>query len=209
MPPLGGLYVEGRHPMRRTTLALLVLIVAALGGSLAWFTCAAACPATAGGSVMPLFVGAVSGVATWILSSFVGKPILDVEAKRTAAMTMAERYSYMAEPHDQAQEDRVRAARAALRDAATELRAIERGQSQLVRLYCRWCGYDLSQAFLAMNGLRHMSGSPRYDDSTRKNNLNLLYLSLNAHGHLTADEVAELRKLVAEHENAQENEHAD
>lgn len=59
-------------------------------------------------------------------------------------MAMAERYTYMAEPHDQAQEDRVRAARATLRDTATELRAIERGQSQLVRLYCRWCGYDLA-----------------------------------------------------------------
>jgi hypothetical protein len=131
-------------------------------------------------------LGAVSGVATWVLSSFVGKPVLDIETKRTEAMKIAERFTYVAEPHDQAQEDRVIAARAALRDTATELLAIERGQSQLVRAYCKWCGYDLVQAFLAINGLRLMAGSPHYGNSTRKNNLDLLYLSLNAHDHLTA-----------------------
>jgi hypothetical protein len=183
--------------MRRMMLALLALIVALLGGSIAWFTCAAACPATTGGTMMPLFLGAVSGVATWILSNFVGKPILEIESKRTEAIKIAERYTYMAEPDDQAQEDRVRAGRAAIRDAGTELRALARGQSQLAQLYCRWCSYDLEQAVLAMNGLRQMAGAPRFGNSTRKNNLDLLYLSLNTHKHLTVAQVAELRRLVS------------
>ena len=113
--------------------------------------------------------------------------------------------TYLAVPFDQPQQDRARVARAAIGDIATQLRAIERGASPLVRLYCKWCGYDLAEAFLALNGLRLMAGSPQFDDSTRKNNLDLPYVSLNAHNHLTAEQIATLRNLVAESRQQQED----
>ena len=187
-------------------LALLALFVAAVGASIAWWICAAACtaPTEAGGTpgaIVPLLIGAVSGLGAWVASGFLGRPITEIENARVQAMRTAERYAYIPAPKSYAEEDRVIAARAVLGDIATVLRAHARAQPWPVQLYCQWRGYDLDLAFLAMNGLHSMAGSPGYDNSTRKNNVNLLYLSLNAHAHLTADQIAELRRLVAQQRN--------
>jgi hypothetical protein len=137
-------------------------------------------------------------LGAWFLANFLARPIIQVRDKRFEALRLAERHALTQPPWSQAEEARVSAVKSILLDISTELRTHARGQWWPVRLYCRLAGYNLDEAALAINGLQVMAGSMRFDDSTRMNNLNLVYMYLNAHRHLSADQIAELKRLVAE-----------
>jgi hypothetical protein len=89
-----------------------------------------------------LIVPAIMGVLAWFATNWVGRPILDTRQARIKALQAAEQNAYVG---GAASAERVTEARAALRDAAAALRAISRGHSWQVRLYCRRFHYDLEE----------------------------------------------------------------
>jgi hypothetical protein len=57
------------------------------------------------------------------------------------------------------------------------------------RLYTKLRKYRLKDATDALQGLAQMAGDPQYDNSTRENNLNWLYISLQAAHHLSYHQI--------------------
>lgn len=151
------------------------------------------------GSVLTATVAALVSLGTWFLVNFFAKPIVQIREKRFEALRVAEMYALTQPAMSQEGVERVVSAKRALLDIAVELRTHARGDAWPVLLYCWFAGYNLEEAVLALSGLRVMAGSPEFNDSTRMNNLNLVYLSLNARRHLSGDQIAELRKMIAEH----------
>lgn len=144
--------------------------------------------ATVGASV-------VLGAAAWVVTNFVGKPIIEIQATRLKAIETAEQYTYVPVAWDLASEERSRQAKAALRALAASLRGHARTSNWVVRLYCLAARYDLEHAARALLGLAAMSGDPRYHNSTRRNNLNLFYWSIASDHHLTPEQRAEVKSL--------------
>jgi len=145
------------------------------------------------GKIATFVLSAFIGIAAWIVSNFLGNPILKIRNTRQEAIRIAERNANVG---IQASDDRARAARENLGNIGAELRAHTRAASQLVRLYCHLCGYDLEGASRAMYGLADMVGAP-YGDATHQNTLDGVYICLNAYSHLTPERVAEVREMIA------------
>lgn|SRR5262245_36036523 len=97
--------------------------------------------------------GAIGGVLAWL----VGKPIADARDNRLKGLQAAEQNAQVGRA---AGVERIVAARAALNDAASALQSISRGHPRLVRLYCRFVGYDcdLEEAASALIRLHNMTG---------------------------------------------------
>jgi hypothetical protein len=197
-----------RTKLKLGKFVFLVVVVAATGSVIAWLICSSSCPVPAdpgkdgspGGpsAVATWLSAAVAAVATWFLTSFLGKPLLDIRAKRLAALQIAERYGGIPEPTSEAGAARVTAARSALIDIAVDLRTLARGLSWPLAYYCRLARYDLDLAALVIGGISEMAGSDRYSQELKTNNLDVVYYSLNAYKHLSADRVAEVERLIAE-----------
>jgi hypothetical protein len=149
-----------------------------------------------------LLASAVTGVAAWVLTHFIARPILDIRQVRLKAISVGEMYANIPPPASRQDEEDIKAAKRAVFETIVGLRTHLRGQSWVVRMFCRALRYDLEGAITALGDLETVVGS-RYGYTTRKNLLNLLYLSLNAHTHMTNEQVVELRqwiaKLKAEH----------
>ncbi len=141
--------------------------------------------------------GALLGLAAWLAVNFAGKPILAVRDARLEALRVAERYANVS---GWASEESAGTARRALADISSRLRSLCRGQGWPVRLYCRLMRYNLEEATLAINGLQHMAGE-HAPEQTRKNNLNLVYCSLNAYRHLSDNELLILKAALDEDSN--------
>jgi len=90
-----------------------------------------------------ILLGAIGAVLAWFITNWVGKPIVDVRDKRIKALQAAEQNAYVGYA---ATGERVKAAKAALSEAASSLRSISRGHGWPVRLYCRFARYDLEAA---------------------------------------------------------------
>src|ERR1700756_3513978 len=102
---------------------------------------------------------------TWVTFIFIGKPIQDAATKRIEALDAAEQ-NWMAGAR--ADQGRIEAARAALRDAGSKLRSVSRGHPWSVGLYCRLFGYDFEMAELALINLHNIVGRPGHDHEERQ-----------------------------------------
>jgi len=133
--------------------------------------------------------GAIGGVLAWL----VGKPIADARDKRLKGLQAAEQNAQVGRA---AGVERIVAARAALNDAASALQSISRGHPRLVRLYCRFVGYDcdLEEAASALIRLHNMTGDHGYNDKERQCALDAVYVFLGAHPHLKPERVDEIKK---------------
>jgi hypothetical protein len=143
-------------------------------------------------------IGAAVGAGAWVATNAVGGPILAIREMRMGSIRSVETLAFVSPASSEAGEQRVRDATDELNGFAASLRAQARGQNWAIRAYCHWMGYDLELAARALFGLARMAGDPRYGDTTKKNNAKLLCWALRADNHLSADEIAELKKLIAE-----------
>lgn len=137
-----------------------------------------------------ILLGAIGAVLAWFITNWVGKPIVDVREKRIKALQAAEHNAHVGYA---AIAERVKAARAALSEAASSLQSISRGYGWPVRLYCRFARYDLEAAANSLIILHNMTGDFAYDDETRRQRvLDSIYLFLRAHQHLSRERIDEI-----------------
>ena len=108
---------------------------------------------------------ALGGVLVWFITYWIGKPIVDVRDKRIKALHAAEQNAHVGYA---ATDERIVAARTALNEAASALRAVSRGHGWPVRVYCWLARYDLEAAAYALISLHNKTGHPHYDDKTRQ-----------------------------------------
>jgi uncharacterized membrane protein YeaQ/YmgE (transglycosylase-associated protein family) len=146
------------------------------------------------GKLSTLILGVIGALVTWIVASFVGIPILEIEAERRRAIQVAEANAFIGT----ASVDHVRNAKLAVAEVGTTLRAYARTSSRLVRLYCQWCGYDLEQAARTMFAMRKMIGLARYGEAIRNYPCDYLYICLNACSHLSRERIAEVKQMIAD-----------
>lgn len=139
----------------------------------------------------PLLAGVV-----WYVAQFYGAPILALRQKRHEALRLAERYAYYRAPPDDETIAHTLAARRALFDISSELRALVR-QHRIVRIFNRLARYDLELATEALRGLAQMLGHDMYETTIKTNNLNAVYYALGADSHLTKEQRDELKREIA------------
>jgi hypothetical protein len=104
------------------------------------------------------------------------------------ALQSAERNAYVSM---HAEWEDIKRATNALNDIATNLRAFARSHSWVFGNYCKLMRFDLETASRALFGLAHRAGED-VSIEVRKNYLNIVYRSLNAYSHLSADELIKL-----------------
>jgi ribosomal protein S12 methylthiotransferase accessory factor YcaO len=75
--------------------------------------------------VVTVVLSAAAGVLAWLATNWVGKPIVNGRDKRLKALQAAEQNAFVGSG---ASDERRRAAKAALNEAASALRSISRGQ---------------------------------------------------------------------------------
>ena len=140
------------------------------------------------------YLGAsLAAIAGWFAINWVGRPILAVRSARLEAIRTAERYGRVSSGEA---EESVNIVIRMLNDTVAKLRSLARAQEFYVHVYCLLMGYDLECAAKAVNGLAHLAGG--YHADTQKNNLNLVYYSLNAYRHLSTSELTILKSALAE-----------
>jgi hypothetical protein len=136
---------------------------------------------------------ALGGVLVWFITYWIGKPIVDVRDKRIKALHAAEQNAHVGYA---ATDERIVAARTALNEAASALRAVSRGHGWPVRVYCWLARYDLEAAAYALISLHNKTGHPHYDDKTRQLVLDGIYLFLRAHKHLSLKRINEINEQI-------------
>jgi len=136
---------------------------------------------------------AIGAVLVWVITNWVGKPIVDVRDKCIKALQAAEQNAHVGFP---ASKERIIEAREALNEAASALRSISRGHGWPVRLYCRFAGYDQEAAANQLVSLHNMTGEFVGDDKARQTALDAIYILLQAHQHLSRERIAEIRMRI-------------
>jgi len=140
-----------------------------------------------------VLLGAIGGVLVWIITNWVGKPIVDVRDKRIKALQAAVQNAHVGYT---ASDKRIVDARAALSEAASSLRSISRGHGWPVRLYCRFARYDLEAAANCLIALHNWTGSPQ-DDEPRQIALDAIHMFLRAHQqHLSRERIDEIKMRI-------------
>jgi hypothetical protein len=143
--------------------------------------------------ISTILTAAIVGVLAWFATNWIGKPIVEARTMRIKALHAAEQNAWVG---GAAGDERIRAARAALNDAASGLRSISRGHSWPLRLYCRLFRIDLETAAGALITLHNMIGDYGYTKERRQFVLDAIYVFLGAHRHLSRDRIVEIRKQV-------------
>ncbi len=139
-----------------------------------------------------ILASAGAGIGAWFVTNLIAKPILVVREKRLEALRVAERNAYLG---PEASDERARAVRIALMDAASDLRVHARGQPWPVRLYIHLLGYNFEEAALAIRGLAEMAGN-NWAEVNRTRNLIHVYECLRAHHPFTPEEMADYREAI-------------
>lgn len=143
-----------------------------------------------------LLAGAGAAVAAWFAMDFVGKPVVALQQQRIAAVQTAERYAAVDADAAEAERD---AAVKALFEAGVALRAYHRGWSTAVRMWCWARGYDLDLAAQCLFGLAEgPRGNIGIPPEARRNTLAALYVALGADKHLSREDVAAIRTMIAQ-----------
>jgi len=133
-------------------------------------------------------------VVVWVITNWVGKPIVDVREKRIKALQAAEQNAHVGYG---ALNERTREARAALNEAASSLRSISRGHGWPVQLYCRFARYDMEAAANQLIRLHNMTGEFVGDDKARQIALDAIYIFLRAHHpRLSKERIDEIRMRI-------------
>jgi hypothetical protein len=152
--------------------------------------------------MISILTGVITAVLAWFAINWVGKPILDTREARIKALQSAQQNAYVG---FEAPDERKLEARAALGDAAATLQSISRGQSWLIRLYCRLFRYDLETAAGALITLHNMiGGPPSYDRERRKLLLDGIHVLLRACGHLRPERIREIEAQLEHDKRAAE-----
>lgn len=147
-----------------------------------------------------VLIGAAAAVLTYGAVYFIGKPVVDLQKKRLAALETAEHYFPVDSGADQELRDK---AMEALLEAGTALHVLERGWSTAVRLWCWVYKYDLNLAAQILFGLAEGPRGVRVvPPEVRKNTKDALYVALNAYKHLSPETVAAVRDMIAQSRSA-------
>lgn len=141
-----------------------------------------------------LLYGMLSGALGWFGANFVGKPVIELREKRQAALHAADRYGHVGWG---ASEETIVAARRALSDAASALRAVSRTGNLTLDLYCKSLQMDLELAAKAIDGLGTMIGGP-HDNVARQRQLDAIHFCLHAYRHLSAKRLQEIQDMLDE-----------
>jgi hypothetical protein len=128
----------------------------------------------------------IGGGLGWVITYWIGKPIIDVRDRRIKALHAAEQNAHVGHG---TRKERVTEARAALNEASSGLRSISRGYGWPVRLYCRLARYDLEAAADWLIDLHNRTGELIWDDARRQIALDAIYVLLRAHQHLSRERV--------------------
>lgn len=143
-----------------------------------------------------ILVGALAAVPVtflaWLAYNWAGKPILDVRSKRLDALKVAELYGFKGYGFA---DDETNRAREALSEAAISLRALNRGQPWIARLYCRLLRYDLEFAASVLYGLVGLLGAAlKPENSSRRDAVDAVHVLLNASQHLRAERIRDQKE---------------
>jgi hypothetical protein len=130
----------------------------------------------------------------WLAYNWAGKPILDMRTARLDSLKIAELYGFTGYGYS---EEETNKAKTTLSEVAVALRALSRSQRWSARLYCRALGYDLELASSVLMGLAGLVGAALGKDNTsRRDGLDALYVSLAANQHLSAERTNEIREKI-------------
>ncbi|MFZ3178480.1 MAG: hypothetical protein WA150_11055 [Methylovirgula sp.] len=142
---------------------------------------------------MSVFLGLLASVIGWFGINFIGKPILKAEERRIEILRLGERYSSFGMGTD---DDRAMRAIKEINDALALVKPLYRS-SLIIRIYCRIRGYNFPLAEGILNGISHMIGRSN-NDNDRLNQIDALYLALNATEHLPKKRVHEINEIIRE-----------
>jgi hypothetical protein len=140
-----------------------------------------------------VLLAAMGGVLVWLITNWVGKPIVDIRDRRIKALQAAEQNAYVGYGVNN---ERVIEAKGALSEAASGLRSISRGYGWPVRLYCRLAGYDLEGAADWLIFLHNKAGELGWADERRQIVLDAIYVLLRAHHHLSPERIDKVRTRI-------------
>jgi hypothetical protein len=150
---------------------------------------------------MSIAIGALAAIPAtflaWLAYNWAGKPVLDVRSARLDALKAAELYGFIGYGHG---DEETNKAKAALNEAATELRSLSRGQPWAAKLYCHPLGYDLELAGSSLVGLAGLTGAflgP--ENSSRRDSVDAVHILLNANKHLDGKRVIEIKQKLRTH----------
>ena len=144
--------------------------------------------------VQTVILSGAAAALAWVATNWVGKPIVDARDKRLAALQAAEQNAFVG---GGTSDERRRAARAALNEAASALRSISRSQWP-VRLYCWFARYDLEAAAAALVHLHNITGHDYFNNEQHSFCRDAVYVFLRAHQHLSRERVDEINRELAE-----------
>jgi hypothetical protein len=149
--------------------------------------------------MLNIIIGAVAVAPVtflaWIAYNWMGKPILDVRFARIDALKAAELYGFVGYGYE---ENEINAARSALSNAAMSLRALNRGQPWIAKLYCKYLHYDLELASSVLMGLVGLTGANlSHDNTSRRDGSDAIHVLLNASQHMTTERIKVIREKIA------------
>jgi hypothetical protein len=140
-----------------------------------------------------ILLGSIGTGLVWVITTWIGKPIVDVRDKRIKALHAAEQNAHVGYG---ASIERIKEARTALNEAASGLRSVSRGYGWPVRLYCRLARYDLEGAANWLIDLHNGAGDISYLDERRQIVLDAIHIFLRAHQHLTRERIKEVKTRI-------------
>ena len=146
-------------------------------------------------TLLTLSLGAAAALIAWFAFNWIGIPALHARDRRLHALDAVGSNAYVG---SDAPEERIFQARKALREAASELRAIGRAHAWPVKAFSDVYGCNFEIAANALMASASLSGGDKSYDDDRSMLADIVYYCLGAGSHLTPDRTREIEQKILE-----------
>jgi membrane-bound metal-dependent hydrolase YbcI (DUF457 family) len=137
-------------------------------------------------------IGGFAIVLTWIVTNWIGKPLLEFMSDRRQALEAIQVHGSVG---SHSSEERVKEAWRAIATVAARMMFYAQGGPGIVRVYCRMRRYDLELAGLTLNGVHRFIGANVSRD-VQQNQSDAARVALGATGLMSVDRKNEIRAMM-------------